>query len=696
MIGALALGLLMSDLTYPVTRRSDFAETLHGISMPDPYRWLEDDNSDETKLWVKAQNKVTFEYLDNLPDREKIKALLSTNWQFDSYSAPSKQGKHYFYGYSDGITNQPLLYVTDDIKKEGRVLMDPNKLSSDGTVALGSTSVSPDGKKLAYSLQRGGSDWQEWKVRDVATGKDTEDYIQWSKFSGAGWTKDSKGFYYSRYDAPKPGEALSGANFFQKLYFHKLGTPQSDDPLIYQSQENKEWGFGASESEDGRYLIISVSKGTFPENQILYRDNQIGGEPQFLFKGFDAGYTFLGNDGQILYFSTDKDAPNKRIVSVDLRQRNQILREVVSESKEPLESASIVGDTLFCSYLADASTKVVQFDLKTRKVLREVKLPGIGSAGGFDGRREDKETFYTYSSYNSPSAVYHLDVQSGKSKLWKRPKLGFDPGEFVVERVFYRSFDGTKIPLFLVHKKGLKRDGENPTLLYAYGGFNIAVTPRYSKGFMGWLQIGGTLAVACIRGGSEYGNAWHDSGKLFNKKNCFKDFIAAAEYLIAEKITSPKKLAIEGASNGGLLVGATLNMRPDLFGAALPGVGVMDMLRFHKFTIGWAWASDYGSPDDPKDFEYLRSYSPYHNIVEGGKYPAVLVTTGDHDDRVVPAHSFKYTAALQRAQSGPAPVLIRIETSGGHGGGKPTSKVIDETADSWAFLAKNLDFKPKL
>ncbi len=697
MLPVLGLAALLSAMpqqpTYPETRRMDLVETLHGVPVADPYRWLEDDNSAETKAWVTAQNKVTRGYLDAIPARSRIEERLTKLWKYDRYDSPSREGGRYFYMLNDGVANQPVLYVSRNLKDKGRVLLDPNKLSKDGTVALAGYTFNPQGTLMAYSLQRGGSDWQEWKVRDVATGKDLADHLMWTKFTSAEWSEDGKGFYYSAYDPPKEGAALSGSNYYQKLYYHRIGDPQKKDRLVYQRKDAKEWGFGGEETEDGRYLVVNVWKGTNRENQILVLDNR---NPKTgfreLFMGFDASYQVLGNDGDRMFFLTDKGAPNKRVVSVDLGERKATLKTVVRESKESIQGASIVGDILFVNRLQDATTRIERYELDG-KSKGEVKLPGLGTAGGFGGKRKDRETFYTFTSFNMPNTIYRYDLATGASQVWKSPKLPVDPSKYVVRRTFYKSFDGTRIPIFLTYKKGLKKDGQNPTILSGYGGFAIAITPYFSTGALGWLEEGGVLAEVCLRGGSEYGNAWHDAGRLKNKMNVFKDFISAAEFLIQSGITSTPKLAIQGGSNGGLLIGAALNLRPDLFGAALPEVGVMDMLRFHKFTIGWAWTSDYGSPDKKEDFDVLRTYSPYHNLREGTNYPAILVTTGDHDDRVVPAHSFKYAAELQRVQAGPAPVLIRIETSAGHGAGKPRTKIIAALADSYAFLAKNLGMK---
>jgi len=688
-VGAAASG--PGGVDVPVTKKVDLVEDHFGIKISDPYRWLEDANSEETKAWVQAENKATFAYLDTIPEREKIRKRLTELWNYERFGSPFKAGKHYFFSRNDGLQNQSVVYVADSLNGTPRVLMDPNKLSADGTVALNETSVSNDGKWYAYSISKGGSDWQEFYVRNVETGQDLPDKIEWAKFTGASWDKDDKGFYYSRYDAPKEGQALQQANYYQKLYYHRLNTPQAEDVLVYERPDQKEWGFGGMATEDGRYLLVSVSKGTDRENLIFYRDLRLKTNKWIeLLNKWDASYNYLANNGSTFFFKTDKDAPRGKVVAIDLAHPDEKdWKTVVPETQEALEGASVVGDRLFCSYLKDATSSVKEFDLHG-KLVREVGLPGLGTAGGFGGRRDDHETFYSFVGYTSPTTIYRYDLKKGASEVFKKPKVAFDADAYTTERVFYTSKDGTRVPLFLTYKKGLKKDGTNPTLLYGYGGFNIAITPFYSARMASWLEMGGVLAVANIRGGSEYGKAWHDGGRLQNKQNVFDDFIAAGEYLVNEKYTSPAKLACHGGSNGGLLVGAVVNQRPDLWGAALPAVGVMDMLRFHKFTIGWAWMSDYGDPEKEADFKTALAYSPLHNVKPGTKYPAVMITTGDHDDRVVPAHSFKYAAAMQAAQGGDKPILIRIETSAGHGAGKPTTKAIDETVDQWAFLVRNL------
>ncbi|MCY7374878.1 MAG: prolyl oligopeptidase family serine peptidase [Pyrinomonadaceae bacterium] len=683
-----------AKIEYPQTKKVEQSDDYHGTKVADPYRWLEDDNSPETKAWVEAQNKVTFNYLNQIPERAKIKARLTELWNYEKYSAPSKEGKYYFYSKNDGLQNQSVLYVADSPTDKGRVLLDPNKLSTDGTVALSGLSISDDGKLMAYGLAGAGSDWQEWKFRNVETGADLPDVLTDIKFSGASWSKDGKGVFYSRFPAADDKSKLTRINYFQKLYYHQLGTPQSEDVLIYERPDDKEMGVGGFVSEDGKYLIIIVTKGTAPMNMVYFKELDVkDSKVTPIIDRLEADYSFIGNDGSQFYFRTDKNAPRGKVLKINadefLRKKSLGWREVVPETKETLEGAAFINNQFVASYLKDAYTQFKIYDLDG-KFVRRVELPGIGTAGGFGGKRYDTETFYSFSSYNAPPTIYRYDFKTGKSEIFHKSDVKFDPNNYEVKQIFYNSKDGTKIPMFIVHKKGIKLDGTNPTLLYAYGGFNISLTPGFSVSRVAWMEMGGVYAVANLRGGGEYGEEWHAAGTKLKKQNVFDDFIAAAEYLIKEKYTQPKKLAIQGGSNGGLLVGAVLNQRPDLFGAALPAVGVMDMLRFQKFTIGRAWTSDYGSSDNAEEFAALYKYSPLHNLKKGAKYPAVMVTTADHDDRVVPAHSFKYAATLQAAQGGDAPVLIRIETKAGHGAGKPTAKVIEEQADIFGFLVKNL------
>jgi prolyl oligopeptidase len=577
-----------------------------------------------------------------------------------------------------------------------QVLLDPNLLSPDGTAALGGYDFSDDGNLMAYGVANAGSDWQEWRVRDVRTGKDLEGVIKWVKFSAASWTKDGKGFYYSRYDEPKPGEQLKGVNYFQKMYFHRLGTPQGEDKLIYDRPDHKDWGFHGAVTDDGNYLIISVSQGTDTRNRVYYKDLRLAESKVVeLLNDFDASYGFVDNDGPLFWFRTDLAAPRGRLIAIDItKPQRDHWKEVIPQAAETLRSVNLLNDQFVVDFLKDAHSQVKIFSLNGR-FLRELELPGLGTVAGFAGKRSDTETFYSFTSFTVPGTIYRYDLKSGQSTVFREPKVDFNPAEFETKQVFYKSKDGTRVPMFITSRKGLKLDGTNPTLLYGYGGFDISITPSFSVSRLVWLQMGGIYAVANLRGGGEYGEDWHQAGMKLKKQNVFDDFIGAAEWLIANKYTSTPKLAIEGRSNGGLLVGACLTQRPDLFGAALPGVGVMDMLRFHKFTIGWAWTSDYGSADDPEEFKALAAYSPLQNLKPGVKYPATFITTGDHDDRVVPAHSFKFAARLQQCQAGTQPTLIRIETRAGHGAGKPTAKLIEESADQLAFLEKALNFKPE-
>jgi prolyl oligopeptidase len=591
-------------------------------------------------------------------------------------------------GNLDGLQNQSVLYVAEALEAEPRVLVDPNTFSSDGTIALSMYEISEDGKYIAYGIAEAGSDWEEFKVRNVTTGKDLADHLKWIKFSDASWTPDGKGFYYERFDEPE-GDKLQTANYYQKVYYHRLGASQDKDRLVYHRPDKKEWGFSSTVTEDGRYLILTIDEGTSRENRIYYQDlGTNDGKTVKLLDDFDAQYRFVGNDGPLFWFTTDLDAPRGRVIAIDTRRPDRKhWRELIPESEDALEHVSVIGDMFVAGYLHDAYDRVRIFALDGRHV-RDLELPGIGRVRGFTGRRADTETFYAYTSFNVPEEVYHYDMVSGKSTIFRRPSVDFGPEAFVTRQVFYESKDGTKVPMFICHLKSLKLDGDNPTYLYGYGGFNVPLKPRFSISRLVWMEMGGVYAVANLRGGGEYGKEWHDAGKLENKQNTFDDFHAAAEWLIANKYTNSKKLAISGASNGGTLVGACMTQRPELYGAALPDVGVMDMLRFHKFTIGWAWTSDYGSPDDPEQFKTLYAYSPLHNLKPGTCYPATLVTTADHDDRVVPSHSFKFIARLQEVQSCANPVLIRIETKAGHGAGKPTAKLIEELADTYGFLTR--------
>jgi prolyl oligopeptidase len=684
--------LLTPTMKYPATPTTNQVDVYHGVTVADPYRWLEDDNSPQTKAWVQAENAVTFAWLEGVPERPAIKARLTQLWNYERYGVPHRQGGRYFFSRNDGLQNQSVLYTLTALDAQPALLLDPNQLSADGTVALAGYAVSEDGNLLAYGLSVSGSDWEEWRVRDVRTGQDLPDVVRWVKFSGAAWTKDGAGFFYSRYDEPAEAARLTKANYFHKLYYHRLGTPQSADRLVYHRPDQKDWGFNGNVTDDGRYLVISSTQGTDPKNRVFVQDLQQPGAPVVpLLTDFDADYTFIDNDGPVFWFRTDLNAPRGRVIAIDITQpARDRWRELIPQTRDTLVGAHVVGGQFIVSYLHDAHSQVKRFDL-AGKLLREVQLPGLGSAGGFGGKRGETETFYSFTSYTVPGVIYRFDARTGASTVFRQPKVAFDPAAFETKQVFYTSKDGTRVPLFITHRKGLALDGRNPTLLYGYGGFGIALTPSFSVAVLAWLELGGVFAVANLRGGGEYGEEWHQAGTKLKKQNVFDDFIAAGEWLVAHRYTTPQKLAIAGGSNGGLLVGAVANQRPDLFGAALPAVGVMDMLRFHKFTIGWAWASDYGTADNPDEFRALYAYSPLHTIRRGVKYPATLITSADHDDRVVPAHSFKYAATLQAAQAGPAPVLIRIETKAGHGAGKPTGKLIDEAADKWAFLVKVLN-----
>ena len=679
-------------LPYPTTRQSDTIDTYHGVTVSDPYRWLEDPNAPETQQWVEAQNKVTFGYLENLPGRDKIKARLTELWDYERYGIPFKQGGRYFYYKNDGLQNQSVLYTLPTLDADPTVLLDPNTLSEDGTVALSGIAISENGQYLAYGLSTAGSDWMEWKVRDIETGEDTADLVQWVKFSGASWTHDHKGFFYSRYDEPKADTKLEDVNRYQKLYYHALGTPQSEDVLVYKRDDQPDWGFGGGVTEDGRYLIISVWLGTSPQNLLFYKDLQDpDAEVVELVSEFEAQYSLIDNDGTTFWFQTDLDAPKGKVIAIDISSpARDSWATLIPEGEETLESVGVLNHQFVVDYLKDAYTQIKIFDL-TGEPVRTVELPGIGSAGGFNGKRTDTETFYSFTSFTTPSRIYHYDLTTGESTLFREPNIPFNPADYETTQVFYPSKDGTKIPMFITAKKGLEQHGENPVLLYGYGGFSISLSPSFSVSNLVWLEMGGLYAVANLRGGGEYGEAWHQQGIRTKKQNVFDDFISAGEWLIEEKYTKAEKLAIAGGSNGGLLVGACITQRPDLFGAALPAVGVMDMLRFNQFTIGWAWESDYGSPANEEEFKALYAYSPLHNLKEGTEYPATMITTADHDDRVVPAHSFKFAAALQAAHAGDNPVLIRIETKAGHGAGKPTAKQIEEAADKWTFLAHELD-----
>jgi prolyl oligopeptidase len=728
-------------LAYPSPARGTQVDVYHGVSIADPYRWLEDTDAPATKAWVEAENKLSDSFLATIPERPAIKDRLTQLWNYARYSAPFKEGGRYFYFQNTGLQNQNVLYVQDGRNAQPRVLLDPNVLSPDGTVALSGQTASDDGHYLAYSLSASGSDWQELHVRDVNDARDLPDTVKWVKFSGISWTHDNKGFFYSRYDEPTSGNKMTNVNRNQKVYYHRIGRDQSRDELIYDRPDQPDWIFDATVSDDGQYLIITVSQGTDVRTRLYFIDLDNPGRPQInnpvvrLIDRLDAEYAFVGNKGTIFYVRTDRNAPRGRIIAISIdNPREERWNTLVAESKDALVSATMAGNDIVGNYLQDAHSSIrfftgsrdVRRDARPRPTQQqqprnpggvyddtstapitgrgqvaggtfamrgELPLPGIGTVGELNGKQNDDELFYSFTSFLYPTTIYRFDLNSRKNELFRAPKVAFDPSKYETRQVFYTSKDGTRVPMFITAKKGLVLDGSNPTLLYAYGGFNISLTPTFSSANAAWLEMGGIYAQPSLRGGGEYGKEWHEGGMLAKKQNVFDDFSAAAQYLISQKYTSTPKLAIRGESNGGLLVGAVMTQRPDLFGAALPEVGVMDMLRFQKFTIGWAWTSDYGSSDNADQFAYLRAYSPLQNIKPGTCYPPTLAFTADHDDRVVPGHTFKFIATLQAAQACANPVLVRIETKAGHGAGKPTTKQIDEAADRFAFLVRELHVK---
>lgn len=689
-IGIVSCNKQNKRLNYPVAKKVDTVDIYFGTKVADPYRWLEDDNSQETGEWVKAENKVTNDYLAQIPYRDVINKRLKELWNYPKLSAPFKEGGKYFYFKNDGLQNQSVLYIQDDLDSEAKVLLDPNKLSDDGTVALAGLDFSKDGKYLAYSIAKSGSDWNEIFVRDIKTGADLKDYLKWVKFSGISFYKN--GFYYSRYDEPKEGSELTKSNVFQKVYYHKIGDDQSKDELIYQDKKNPKRMFGADVSENEKFLFLYESEAG-DGNSLYYKDLTMYNSKFIkLADGFDYEYGVVDDIDNKLLVKTNFEAPRYKLISIDLKTKKR--KDFIPESENVLRSCSLVGGKIVLSYMKDAHSKVEVYN--TDGVFDyEFKLPGFGTTGGISGKKDENIGFYVFTSFTTPSVVYKYDFTTKKSEIYSKPEVNFNPDNFVTEQVFFESKDGTKVPMFIFYKKGIKLDGDNPTLVYGYGGFNISLTPYFSPRRIFWIENGGVFAVVNLRGGGEYGKDWHEQGTKLNKQNVFDDCIAATEYLIEKKYTSPEKLALKGGSNGGLLVGAVINQRPDLYKAAIPEVGVMDMLRYHKFTIGWAWASDYGTSDDSVQFNNLIKYSPLQNIKENVEYPAVMVTTADHDDRVVPAHSFKYMATLQEKYQGNNPVLIRIETKAGHGGGMPTSKQIEEYTDIWSFLFYNLGMKPE-
>ncbi len=702
LLGFCTTGLVVQAqerLKYPETKTVDHVDEYFGVKVPDRFQWLENDvrESPDVEEWVDAQNKVTFGYLKQLPNREAIEKRLTALWDYEKFSAPFKIADKYYFRKNDGLQNQSVLYRMDTLDSEPVMVIDPNTWSDDGTIALSGLAFSDDGTHIAYGIQDGGSDWRTWRIMEAESGKLLDDKLEWLKFGGISWLKDGSGFYYSRFPAPAEGEAFQSLNLNNKIYFHQLGTSQDDDELVYEDPENPEWGFNATVTEDGDYLVITVWKGTDDRYQIYYKSllNE-GAELVKLIDNFENEYSFIENYGSVFYFKTKLDAPNGKLIAIDVENPDrENWKTIVPEAEEALQGISLVNDTFICSYLKDAKTQIKMYD-REGKFVREVKFPGIGTANGFGGKKDYTETFYSFSSFATPPSIYRYDMKTGESSLIRQAKVDFNQDDFEVKQVFYQSKDGTTVPMFIAHKKGIELDGTNPTLLYGYGGFNISITPGFSVTRLQWMEMGGVLAVANLRGGGEYGEKWHKAGTKTNKQNVFDDFISAAEWLVANNYTSPQHLAIQGGSNGGLLVGACMTQRPDLFGACLPAVGVMDMLKFQNWTAGRYWVDDYGSSTNSKpEFDALYAYSPYHNLKDGTSYPPTMITTADTDDRVVPGHSFKFAARLQEAHEGNNPVLIRIETRAGHGSGKPTTKRIEEAADQWAFIAKHTGLEPE-
>ncbi|WP_082731754.1 MULTISPECIES: prolyl oligopeptidase family serine peptidase [unclassified Sphingomonas] len=687
---------MTATIDYPDTRRVDVVDEQFGVKVADPYRWLENDvrNDKSVADWVAEQNKLTDAYLATLPGRDVFAARLKALYDYERFGVPQQQGGRYFYSRNSGLQNQSVLYVRDRVDGEGRVLIDPNGWSADGATALGEWAPSEDGTKLLYTIQEGGTDWRIVKVLDVATGKTLDDKVEWVKFSNFAWAKDGSGFYYSRFPEPAKGQEFQALNENQAVYFHKLGTPQSADTLVYATPETPKRGHFAQVTDDGAWLVITTTEGTDNRYEMTLIDlTKPGAKPRTIVKGLENEWAVVGNVGSRFWWNTNKGAPRSKIVEMDVASADLATRDVVPEDQAVLQGATLIGGQIVASYLVDAKTEVRRY-APDGKLLGQVALPGIGTAAGFGGDQNESETFFAFTSFATPTTIYRYDVKTGQATPWAAPKVAFDPADYVVDQQFYTSKDGTRVPMFIVKHKDVT--GPAPTLLYAYGGFNIPQLPGFSVTRLAWIEQGGVLAVANIRGGGEYGKAWHDGGRLLNKQNVFDDFIAAGEYLIAKGITGKDQLAIQGGSNGGLLVGAVTNQRPDLFAAALPAVGVMDMIRFDRFTAGRYWVDDYGYPSKEADFKNLYAYSPYHNIRAGQRYPAILATTADTDDRVVPGHTFKYTAALQATDIGDRPHLVRIETRAGHGSGKPTDKIIEEYADLWSFAAKwtGLKIKP--
>lgn len=676
----------MIEVTYPETKTVEQTDDYHGTMVADPYRWLEADTAQAVEEWVKTQNQATFDYLEKIPYREKIEERLTELVNYPRYTSPFRAGEYYFFYKNDGLQNQSVIYIQKGLDGEPEVFIDPNALSKDGTVAINIIGISQDDKYIAYSQSEAGSDWSQMRVMEIAGKKQLPDVLKWVKFSGAGWHKD--GFFYSRYPEPKSGEELSGNNLYHSVYYHKLGDDQSRDKLVYEDRQNPNMYHFCSVTEDGKYLILNAAPGT-DGYATYYKNLETDGDFVPLFEGYDHKSNVVDHVNGKFLALTDIDAPKYRLVEIDPNNpAKENWKEIIPESEDLLQSVATGGGKLFANYLKNATDRFYQLDYDGGNK-KEIDLPGLGSAGGFSGKKEDKILFYTFTSFTYPNTIFKYDLATGQSELFNKTSLQFNPEDYIEKQIFYKSKDGTPVSMFIVHKKDLKMDGKNPCYLYAYGGFNISLTPSFSATRIVLLENGGVFAMPNLRGGGEYGEEWHKAGMLLNKQNVFDDFIAAGEYLIAEQYTSREKLAIAGGSNGGLLVGAAMTQRPDLFAVALPAVGVMDMLRYHLFTVGKGWIPEYGSSDDPANFKNLLSYSPLHNIKDGVTYPSTLITTGDHDDRVVPAHSFKFAAQLQKSHNGKNPVIIRIETRAGHGAGKPIAKVLEEQADIWSFFFYN-------
>jgi prolyl oligopeptidase len=683
----LAVAQTAARLQYPPAPKGNQVDDYHGTKVTDPYRGLENADSPATQKWVEQENALTFSWLAKLPGRDAIRQQLTSLWNYEKFGSMYKVGGHYFYSHNSGLQNQAVVYVMDSLNGTPRELLDPNTYRKDGTAALNGESVSWNGKLFAYAIAQAGSDWNDWRVRDIATGKDLPDLIRWVKGSGVSWAVGDGGFYYSRFPEPPADKVLTAAALDEKVYYHKPGDPQSADKLIYQRPEHPSWGVEGTVMEGSHYLILTIYTGDPGKNLLSYIDLKApNGRPVDLIPRLEYNYSPIAMTGSVLYLQTNDSAPRGRVIAIDLTQSDRAhWKEIVPQRQETLDAVQMADGKLLLSYMKDAHSTASLITIAGKPVV-EIAMPGIGTATWSPAMLGDKEMFYRFAGFTIPPGSYRLDLETGKSTLIRQSKVAFNASAYETKQIFYNSKDGTRVPMFLNYRKGLKLDGQNPTLLYAYGGFNIAETPSFSPAIAEWMALGGIYVSANLRGGSEYGEAWHQAGMREKKQNVFDDFIAAAEWLIANKYTSTPKLAVYGGSNGGLLIGAVLNQRPDLFGAAMPAVGVMDMLRFHKFGYGTQWVGEYGSPDNPEDFKVLRAYSPLHNIRKGVKYPPTLITTSDHDDRVMPGHSLKYAATLQQAQEGPAPILIRIETRAGHGAGKPTSKLIDEWADRFAFL----------